>query len=430
VPRFTASVSTQWVPVIALAIAALVLAANPLPTVYAHPARIQGFAPGASPAAAGHRAVGGSGILSSVACSSASSCWTVGQGVCNESIHWNGLSWSHIYMPTQGTTGCGSDYPAAVACTAKVTCWVASSSDDYGRNVTMRWSGTKWLAVPTPQPGGRHNPASLYGMACPSASDCWAVGQSGLDCRQDGCPLPGYRGLSNEALHWNGVRWSVVTVPQPGPTRQSGGGSLSGEGGVAGRGLESITCPSARDCWAVGAKLSESGSEMNEVLHWNGTKWTKTSAPQPVIGQLFSVACASANRCWAVGERGYSRNGYRWNNQVIGWDGRHWAAVTTPVVGKNTWPSLEGVACATPHDCWAVGTTAVSGVHTFNEILHWNGAVWSRSESPRPPHDADSLSAVTCASSSECWAVGQWGRLMGNLLNEVLRWNGSRWSLD
>ena len=67
--------------------------------------------------------------------------------------------------------------------------------------------------------------------------------------------------LRNEALHWNGTRWSHVSTPNPGGTAKFGFNILGG-----------IRCTSTANCWAVGVRV-KNNNFADEILHWNGTKW-------------------------------------------------------------------------------------------------------------------------------------------------------------
>jgi hypothetical protein len=69
-------------------------------------------------------------------------------------------------------------------------------------------------------------------------------------------------GIQNEALHWNGRRWSLVKTPNPGGTTLNRSNVLLG-----------VRCTSASSCWAVG-KQSTGGNFHQEILFWNGGKWS------------------------------------------------------------------------------------------------------------------------------------------------------------
>src|ERR1700756_508229 len=84
----------------------------------------------------------------------------------------------------------------------------------------------------------------LYGVACPSATDCWAVGyyyDSSI----------GHSQTLTE--HWDGTSWSIV---------DSANSSASESNFLLG-----LSCNSASDCWAVGHH--ESGVVAGSVALFN-----------------------------------------------------------------------------------------------------------------------------------------------------------------
>jgi hypothetical protein len=109
--------------------------------------------------------------------------------------------------------------------------------------------------------------------------------------------------MLNEVLAWSRSSWKVAKVP-----------SLSG-GPFARNELLSVTCVTARDCWAVGF----TGYPQSVALHWNGAAWTVVPTPHPKGGSsLSSVACASSTDCWAIGTPILHWNGTTWKPFING----------------------------------------------------------------------------------------------------------------
>src|SRR2546428_31583 len=108
-----------------------------------------------------------------------------------------------------------------------------------------------------------------------------------------------------------------------------------------------------------------------------------------------------------------------------------WAAITPPNIAQDN--ALNTVTCASASDCWAVGY--------YNQalILRRNGTAWSIVASPNnvmsPTNGTEDnyLSGVACASASQCWAVGSYQ--MTNALGQynerslIEKWDGSSWSI-
>ena len=369
---------------------------------------------------------GSSSALSAVSCPSSKNCWAVGEYQTasspdlNQALHWNGSAWSQISAPSP----CGSfNDLLGVSCTSATNCWaVGDDSGLTGPTVgqALHWNGSKWSRGTVPNPSTIFN--ELFGVRCTSASDCWAVGE---DTSNSGAVL-------NEALHWNGTKWSPVTIPSP-------GGTTNGISGLSG-----VFCTSASDCWAVGDYSSNGGGFfVNQALHWNGTKWTQAITPNPggtaggAISGLISAACTSSSDCWAVGSYGtLSIAGVR-QNQALHWDGAAWSLVTTPDpdgTGTGAFNSLHAVTCTSATNCWAAGDYGIASGSSFslNDALHWDGSQWSQATTPNPGGtvngDGNELAGIRCPTSALCWAVGKTQTTGQPDVNEALRWNGTNWS--
>jgi hypothetical protein len=377
-------------------------------------------------------------ILWNVWCTRASSdCWAVGDAQnaigaeLNEALHWTGGRWSVVRTPDPSGTTAAGDFNAlfGVACTSVSNCWAVGL--DYkaghpGKNQVLHWNGKSWTVVPVPELGGTANGAfnSLLAVRCPSVANCWAVGSANKSL--------GSAGL-NQALHWDGRKWSLVPTPDPGGTSS---GALSELNGVG--------CGSAHDCWAVGdyaAGTSASAPTLSQALHWNGRIWSRVRTPNPGGSQagdtseLFGAFCVSPRDCWAAGWSGNTSTNV---NLVLHWDGRAWSQVAAPDpdgTGAGAQNMLIDVTCTSPAGCWAVGQfgsiRAGGGGVILNEILRWNGHAWSLIPSPDPGgtanRDANVLERVRCASQANCWAVGSTQPAGGAGRNEALHWNGHRW---
>jgi hypothetical protein len=378
------------------------------------------------------------GVLKSVYCTSVSSCWavgyrgTVGNAEVNQALHWNGRTWGRVKVPTVGGTGfAAASGLDAVRCTTAKDCWAVGyvRHGNLVSNQALHWNGKRWARIPTPDPGGakQGETSELFDVTCAATANCWAVGDFGAT------PNSNVK-LLNQVLHWNGKRWSQVHVVNPGGTTA---GHVSS--------LHAVRCGSARNCNAVGeVKLLATAVTTNEVLHWNGIRWSRAAVPQPAgtgIGDensAVALACAAAQNCWAAGAVGLTTAPGKVRNQTLHWNGRRWTKATTANPNVNT-PGVDdelaGATCASTRDCWAVGKQAIagSGGAVTNEALHWNGTRWSLVPTPDPggssAGDFNTLYSVRCPAQAGCWAVG-YASNGGPLQDEILFWNGGKWSVD
>jgi hypothetical protein len=101
------------------------------------------------------------------------------------------------------------------------------------------------------------------------------------------------------------------------------------------------------------------------------------------------------------------------------------ALAATPVASV-----LEGVACASPTHCFAVGSYFVSASHPKTLIEETTGSGWTIVPSPNPSDwgGTGRLSSVACASGTHCIAVGfyQKGGTQKTLIEENF---GGSWTI-
>jgi hypothetical protein len=264
----------------------------------------------------------------------------------------------------------------AVSCGSPVACLAVG--DDYqnatGATLTLAeaWNGSTWSIEAMPTPG---TPDSvLFGVSCPTAAWCMAVGEDGSG------PL---------AEVWSGGSWTVVAPPLP-----SGATSAS---------LAAVSCPTVGVCTAVGS-FNATGNAQTLAEAWTGAGWTVEATPgQPGSATMLNgVACPTPTACEAVGS---SENGQGTMTLAEAWNGVTWTSQNpgAPVPAADA-PSLAAVSCSSPSNCAAVGQ------YTTNQLPAafadaWNGVTWRLQPAPFPAGGvATLLSAVSCGAG--CAAVG------------------------
>jgi hypothetical protein len=176
--------------------------------------------------------------------------------------------------------------------------------------------------------------------------------------------------------------------------------------------LSGVTCSSSSDCWAVGAYIGSSGANETLIEHWDGTAWSIVSSPNNGRSTtLKGVTCASSSDCWAVG---VYYDGDFDHALTEHWNGIAWSIVSSANASGTQNNFLNAVTCASSSNCWAVGYYNSGSIYqTLTE--HWDGAAWSIVNSPNPTQ-YNFLNAVTCASASDCWAVGYHGGIAQTLI--------------
>ena len=109
---------------------------------------------------------------------------------------------------------------------------------------------------------------------------------------------------------------------------------------------------------------------LNQVLHWNGKRWSRVRTPNPAgigagrINELFAVRCGSASSCNAGGTdgTGSGTSSFRQFNQVLHWNGSKWLLVRTPQPGsmsRGSFREVNALACGSSTNCWGAGNFAL-----------------------------------------------------------------------
>ncbi len=342
-----------------------------------------------------------SNYLTSVACNSATDCWASGDYFNGDyrtlTEHWDGGSWSVVSSPNYGRSADGLN---GVTCSSRSDCWAVGGLNDNGVSEVLieHWNGTSWVIATTLN--------VLNGAMCNSATDCWAVGY--YDGGAGGVP-------QTLAEHWDGTWWSIVMSPDTSNSQNNY--------------LNSVACSSASNCWSVGYYVNGSGVSQTLIEQWNGNAWSIVSG-SPNNGTrnnvLTGVTCASTSECWAAG---YYLNSSGISQTLIEkWDGTSWTIATSANANASQNNELNGVTCTSAMDCWAVGYYGGSSAEQ-TLIEHWDGSFWSIVGSPNNGASQNKLNGVTCTSTSNCWAVGHYVNGSGVVQTLIEQWNGSVWSI-
>ena len=152
-----------------------------------------------------------SSYLYGVSCTSASACTAVGFYI-NNSYNdatlaevWNGATWR--VQSTPNPTGARSSYLSAVSCRSASACTaVGTDTNSLGYVLTLAevWNGATWRVQSTPNPTGALR-SYLSAVSCPSATGCIAVGSFQTSALDE----------VTLAEVWDGSTWALQSTPNP-----------------------------------------------------------------------------------------------------------------------------------------------------------------------------------------------------------------------
>jgi hypothetical protein len=233
------------------------------------------------------------------------------------------------------------------------------------------WNGKEWKIEETPSPTEAKF-SRLFSVSCATSEACTATGD--------------WSNAKNEfhtlAERWNGKEWSVQETPNPPEVLATDSLDLSG-----------VSCPSTKECVAVGSYIKKAGSREKLIERWNGKTWAIEEVANPPEASeldLISVSCSTTEACTAVGYTGEEKlYAERWN-------GKEWTLESIPMPVERHVTNgelLSSVSCPSVEACTAVGHYTNSSYVEVPLVEHWNGKVWATQTAPSPPEAERSIPA-------------------------------------
>ncbi len=334
--------------------------------------------------------------LTQVQCPSTTVCFAAGdRGTILQSSD-GGNTWSYS-SSIDGNPIYGFSCPTTTNCYATDIYGHVEVTTNGGSSWSMQTTPATTPAINVPASGGPNPYAGLFGISCPSANTCVAVG--------------GYTPSGAEPIETTtngGTTWTARTSTDT-ANNLFGVNCLTGTTtcfavGAAGtilkttnlttwtavtsgttKALTGITCLSATSCVATG----QTGTI--DVL--SGSTWTAATSTLGASAFLASVTCLTANDCFAVGHNGVTVNFDSTN--VLG-------SITLQAGGGYT-GTLDALSCASVSSCVAVGASGTI-ITTTN-----GGQTWT----PSTSGVTTTLDGVSCA-ASDCVATGASAVILGS----------------
>jgi hypothetical protein len=336
--------------------------------------RAQGWKETVPPLPAGTKG----GSLDFISCPSVGNCTAAGmQGLLldERSGKWTPTT---AGLPPNGSTTTGGQTPAIQG----LSCWASGNCAAVGIYGDKHGSPQGWLlteahgawaqgaeaklpANASTRGGSYLSPVIEIGpVSCARTGDCTAVGgYVDRHSRQFGMIL------SEHAGHWGRARQTPLPA-NAGPNPQRSNAPVSPMG--------SIACPAAGKCRAVGWYLDKHGIYHGVLLDerqgaWNPSELASPSAAphtQPGIS-LDSLACPSAWNCAAVGA--YNPSPSRVGPLLVTKrNGRWMKGLGAPPVegaGRKYSAALSSVSCPSAKTCIAVGNTGTARSSPYSRGL-------------------------------------------------------------
>lgn len=164
---------------------------------------------------------------------------------------------------------------------------------------------------------------------------------------------------------------------------------------------------------------------IGSALAWHDEKAANASMP---TGALTATSCASATSCTAVGYATSQSGGEVPLAERL--QAGRWAVGSVSLPPGSTDGQLTGVSCPSARFCLAVGYYYTDGgdIRVLGE--RFDGASWRRAAIPDPAGSPAGLFAVSCASATDCMAVGDYNDILGTPVALAERWDGYKWATE
>jgi hypothetical protein len=267
-------------------------------------------------------------------------------------------------------------------------------------------AGTWGTAVEAPLPAnvGPEPQVVLDRLSCPSAGNCTAVGNYTEPSRK------GWQGflVSETAGTWSTAAMvpSLPANASPNPEEPMPMGGVS--------------CTSVGNCTAVGAYTDSSGDTEGFIWTETAGAWgtaVETTLPANAASnpgvELESLSCPSAGNCTAVGE--YTDSSSHYEGLILGETSGTWGAGAEAIVPagvpSETNANLHEVQCPSAGNCTVFGVFTNSEEHD-REFLTETSGVWGPGvKLALPVNAAPQLvieGSLSCPSAGDCSYVNDW----------------------
>ncbi len=270
--------------------------------------------------------------------------------------HWTGKTWRLVTLPAKvGRAWAKTDpFFSQVGVASARNLWVFGGlGGSY-----LRLNGNKWTTGRLPGGGSATSatPVEIDAVKVLSSTDAWAFGGK--------VSFNGTQEVSAPyAAHYNGDKWSRVSVP--------GSGAIT-----------AVAAASSGELWAVEGGLTELGVSISSgptppvVVQWTASSGWQNAADQPSLAasdQLTSVVAEPSGDVWFGGS---AKNKAKGTTPLAAeWNGTAWSVSDLPMKASKTDWQLTAMA---PDGTGGVWAAAQASSGNSARIFHLHGARWSQ----------------------------------------------------
>jgi hypothetical protein len=177
-------------------------------------------------------------------------------------------------------------------------------------------------------------------------------------------------------------------------------------------GLNAVTvAPHSKAAWALGSRSTRGGSQPPYVVRRTGTRWKSVPIRERAATNFAGVAAASPHSVWVVGT---TASGDARSPVVEHSTGGRFSVVNTGLAGGG----LDAVAASSPNNVWAAGPPSAFSTNP-PLVAHWDGHDWTAVDDHVQKKFAG-VSSVSTTGASNAWFLGS----SDNFRYDASVWNG------
>jgi hypothetical protein len=371
----------------------------------------------------------------------------------NQVLWWTGTQWTTSTLPAELDGVIGNEVTDATSNSGLTRSGSGTAGSPYTLGLTngtaanqiLMWDGTKWTitAMPTEQD-------AVIGNEVTDVQTNAGLQRSGSGTTASPYKIGIISGSSaNQVLMWDGTKWTASAIPAE--VDAVIGNELTDT--VSGGFLQKTGSGTTASPYKVGLK---SGTTANQIIMWDGTKWTTTAMPTfTEVDGTIGNEVTNATTSGGLTRAGSGTTGSPYTlglqpgttvGQTMIWDGTTWSPgtsaeqdgtvgneVTDVVANKGLARSGSGTA-ASPYKLGLVDGTAT------NQILQWDGTKWALTTLPSGIIEQDSVignevtdavtnGGLTRAGSGTVGSPYKLKIIDGSSTNQILKWDGTKWAL-
>jgi hypothetical protein len=341
-----------------------------------------------------------------VTCPTVTTCYVEGNNAASSSgpvdmdtmyVSYDGaVSWNALPAPA------GVTFTSGLSCASAARCAAGALLNGQAVLAVTADGAHSWTLDPLPA-----GPSQIFQLSCPTTTTCVGLATASANIPADISYPP-----------FIGTRFLITT---------DDGAHFTASATPPGESMFGLSCPTARDCVATGARdrdrISRYANEPGVVAitHDGGATWSSGTLPQnPGLFPPLPLTCVNASHCYTLGQFAVPyKDGsispsstLPVNDLLASADGgRTWTVRRLPASVR--YPQLWDLACPSDSTCYASGNDADSEVVL---ITHDGGLTWSRVAFARPAHVPPDMQAdpnafraigqIQCPRPDACIALG------------------------